>query len=287
MKIAIFGMGLMGGSFGRAVLKNTEHEVYGTDLNDNVLAKAELLSACTFRLTEKDLTEIDLVVLALCPKDVLKMMKEIAPKLKNGATIIDFAGNKREVFEEMQSLFAKFSHLNFVGVHPMAGREFSGISHSMATLFEHSYFVVTPLDDTPIQVVADLKSLFLQIGAEGVQIATAEEHDKMIAYTSQLAHVISNAYIRNPLAEKHSGFSAGSFRDMTRVSKLNGEMWTELFLENKDFLLEEIEIFEKNIAELKNAIQNGNRSELENILNDGTKMKELAELNRRNRRKND
>lgn len=285
MNIAIYGLGLIGGSIGRAITKKTRHKCFGFDIDCKTVEKAKLLSAIEDKVDDANIADMDLIVLALCPKTAIKTMNEILHRLKSGAVVIDCCGNKKEITEAMEKAKSKRADVEFVAVHPMAGREFSGISHSMATLFEHSYFIVTPTQNTKIETMAMLKQLFLDMGADGVEIANAEKHDEMISYTSQLAHVISNAYIRNQLSAEHAGFSAGSFRDMTRVSKINSEMWTELFLENSGNLLEQIEVFEKNLKELKIAIQSQDKQTLKSLLQSGNDMKQIAENARREKRK--
>ena len=165
----------------------------------------------------------------------------------------------------------------------MAGREYSGISHSTATLFEHAYIILTPVQ-TDLEAEERIRAFFLEIGCEGITTASAATHDKMIAYTSQLAHVVSSAYIRNPLSETYIGFSAGSFRDLTRVAKLNPDMWTELFTENKDNLVECIDVLQKKLSEYRDALVAGDSVKLRSALEEGTRMKEAAEKLRRDRK---
>ena len=285
MKIAIFGMGLIGGSLGRAILKNTEHQVFGYDLDESALLKADLLSAQTRSLDlDKDLPSVDMVIIALCPKATIGVMREIVGKLKDGAIVIDTCGNKRIIVDEMKSLKDEYPNLFFLGCHPMAGREFSGISHSMATLFEKAYIVITPVSQD-IAKLSAVKKLFLAIGAQDVEICSAVKHDEMIAYTSQLAHIVSSSYVKNGHSSEHAGFSAGSFRDLTRVAKLNPDMWTELFIENKDNLVSDIDEIIKHLTEYRNAIEAGDENELRELLADGVRQKEAAETARKERLK--
>lgn len=283
MNIGIIGMGLIGGSLGRAIIKNTDHKIYGYDIDDNALLKADLLKAQNYVLKESDFKKLDLVIFALCPNATINTMSEILPKLKDGAIIIDSCGNKRKVVENMKSLAKVYPKLNFVGCHPMAGREFSGISHSSANLFERAYIILVTVTNN-IETLCLVKKLFLDIGARDVEFCTAEKHDEMIAYTSQLAHIVSSSYIKSQNAVKHAGFSAGSFRDLTRVAKLNPKMWTELFIENKDNLIGEIDNIIKNLSDYKNAIEKGDEKTLFNLLNDGVLMKEKAEKVHKERR---
>lgn len=276
MVVAIFGLGLIGGSLGRAILKKTPHKVIGYDIDTEAVFKAKLLKAIDEEATDENIKSADIVVFALNPSIAILEMEKWAAKLKDGAIITDCCGVKRGVVSKMNELLKAYPNLAFVGVHPMAGREFWGISHSSASLFEKAYFIVTPVH-TPLDKLQNLKSLFLEIGCAGIEIASAEKHDKMIAYTSQLAHAVSASYIKNPLSSEHSGYSAGSFKDMTRVSKLNENMWAELFLENRDNLLWAIEDFEKKLNEIKMALKENDFERLKELLAESAKMKEIAD----------
>ena len=158
----------------------------------------------------------------------------------------------------------------------MAGREFSGFSHSQASLFEKSTMLIVPIK-TPIDALVTMKEFAQSIGCEGIVITTPEEHDEMISFTSQLAHIVSSSYIKNPLATTHYGFSAGSFRDMTRVARLNPQMWSELMLENSDYLVEQIEVLQKNLQDYKEALQKNDKEQLEKLLDEGRAIKEEVE----------
>lgn len=285
MKISIIGLGLIGGSIGRATLAKTEHTVYGYDISESVLLKAELMNAITERGTDESLSQSDMVIIALSPELTMSKMEEICPKLKDGTIIIDTCGIKRQVIDKMNELLEKYPDLHFAGVHPMAGREFSGIEHSMVGLYEHAFIIVVPVHPD-MRSLTLLKDYFLALGAEGLQISTAEEHDKIIAYTSQLAHVVSSSYVKNPLSKVYAGYSAGSFRDMTRVAKLNAKLWTELFLDNKDNLVVAIEDLQKHLEEYKEAIKNNDEEKLQSLLEEGTKIKAEADALLVARRKN-
>lgn len=281
MKIGIIGLGLIGGSLGRQIIKNTSHTVYGYDISEDAMLKAQMLNAYHERLdTEAEVIDLDILIVALCPEATIKTIRELAPRMKKGGIIIDTCGTKRKVVAAMSELEDMYPDVGFVGVHPMAGREFSGISHSTATLFEHAYIILTPIR-TDLESEEKVRAFFLETGCEGITVASAATHDKIIAYTSQLAHVVSSAYIRNPLSETYLGFSAGSFRDMTRVAKLNPDMWTELFTENKDNLIACIDDLRNRLGEYRDALAGGDDVKLKAILEEGTRMKEAAERMRR------
>ncbi len=286
MNIAIIGLGLIGGSLGRAIVSKTEHKVFAYDCDESALLKGSLLNAYHDRLTDDNVSDMDMAVFALCPTAAVAMMKDICPRLKKGAIVTDCCGNKRLVTDAMKELGAKYPEIRFVGAHPMAGREFSGISHSSASLFERAYVVIVPVTED-LDAMAAVKRLYKDIGAQDVEICTAEKHDEMIAYTSQLAHIASSSYIKNERSVQHAGFSAGSFRDMTRVAKLNPEMWTELFLQNADYLSENLADYIMRLSQFKLAIDKGDADKLRELLQEGVRMKEAAENARKERLKND
>ncbi len=156
----------------------------------------------------------------------------------------------------------------------MAGRECWGFSGSDADLFTDASMILTPTEHTPESALKFLSGLFASVGFGRITITTAQEHDSMIAFTSQLAHVVSSAYIKSPRARQHKGFSAGSYKDLTRVAKLNAPMWTELFLENADYLAEEIDTIIAHLAEYRQAITQGDGARLCGLLEDGKNIKE-------------
>lgn len=286
MNIGIIGLGLIGGSLGRALVKGTEHKVLGYDIDKSSMLKGQLLQAYTDELTDENISDVDVLVLAVVPSVAIKIMEKKAPLLKRGATVIDCCGTKRIVTDAMASVQKRHPYLSFVGVHPMAGREFSGIAHSTAGLFEKAYIIMVPVH-TPIDALVKVKRMFDEIGCEGVVVTNAEKHDRIIAYTSQLAHIVSSAYIKSPTSAEHVGYSAGSFRDMTRVAKLNPDMWTELFLENRVNLLHELDELIIHLNEYRNALDSDNASELNVLLETGVKCKEYAEKLRKEGASND
>jgi prephenate dehydrogenase len=282
MNIAIIGMGLIGGSLGRAIVKKTTHKVFGYDLDASVMLKAELMLACHEQLTDNNIKDMDLVLFAVRPAAAIASMRDIAGKLKNGAIVLDCCGTKRTITSEMRALSERYPLLQFIGGHPMAGREYSGISHSTPGLFEKAYMLITPVSAS-IEARATVKALFKELGCEDTIITTPEKHDKIIAYTSQLAHVVSSAYVKSPTAGEHAGFSAGSFRDLTRVAKLDPAMWTELFLDDADNLINELDILLKNLSDYREAIANRDAVRLETLLSEGVQCKEAAEQLRKER----
>ena len=285
MKIGIIGLGLIGGSLARQIMRNTSHKVFAYDVSDEVLKKGALLNAYHEILdVNAPILDVDILIIATNPRATLKILDSVVPRLKSGAIIMDTAGIKKEIVKKMQALKAVRQDVFFVGGHPMAGREFSGVSHSTATLFERAYIILTPVDIDDVPALEKMKEFFNEVKCEGITVSSYEKHDKIIAYTSQLAHVVSSSYIKNPLSAEHVGYSAGSFRDLTRVAKLNPTMWTELFLGNKEYLLQAIEDVEKRIAEYKEAIMNEDEQRLMELLQDGTEKKELADKKSREKK---
>jgi len=276
MIIAIYGMGLIGGSIGRTIVKNTKHYVIACDIDPSSMLKAKMLGAYHEEIDENNISKADLVIIAANPYQTLNLLEELPAKLKRGAVITDTCGVKRTIISKMEELKKIYPEVEFLGVHPMAGREFSGIAHSTTSLFEKAYFIITPVH-TGIEALVKVKNLFKEIGCEGVVTASADYHDKVIAYTSQLAHIVSSSYVKSPMSKEHHGFSAGSFKDLTRVAKLNPSMWTQLFMSNKDYLIEEISQLIEHLSEYKEAISGENFHELERLLSEGVKRKEYAD----------
>lgn len=276
MKIGIIGMGLIGASLGRAILAHTAYEVYGADINANTLERATELKAQTRALDESDYAKLDLVIIALNPETAIGEMKRVCPLLKDGAIVADTCGNKRAVCDAMAELKKVYPKLKFVGAHPMAGREYSGIEYSDPFLFKGSYMLLVPIA-ADAYAASVLSKLSREIGVKGVEICTAAEHDEMIAYTSQLAHVVSNCYVQNPLSQRHAGYSAGSFADLTRVARLNPDMWAELFLANRDNLTCCIDDMINRLGEFKSALENGDGDGLKKLLAYGSECKEMAD----------
>ena len=272
MNIGIIGLGLIGGSLGRTIIKRTEHKVYGYDLNTSVLDKAEVISALNFRLTKENAKDVDVLIISVYPRALDGVLKEFLPCLKQGAIVVDCCGVKRYTEEIMKNYVDKYKEITFIGGHPMAGREYSGIDHAITTLFDKAYMILSPIN-ADIFALDKTKKFFLELGFCSVVITNADNHDKIIAFTSQLCHIVSNAFIKNKTAEDHMGFSAGSYRDLTRVAMLNPTMWTELMLDNKDKLVPELKELIGNLNGYLQALESGNYEELYTLLDDGNKRK--------------
>lgn len=275
MEIGIVGLGLIGGSLAKAISQNTDHTVYGTDLSEQVVKKAVLVNAIEQQLTDELLPQCDIVIVALYPQATIEYVREHAHLFRKESIVVDCGGIKKLVCDTLIPLAEENGFL-FVGGHPMAGLEHSGFTYAKKSLFNNASMIFTPTKG-PIESMEKLKELFTSIGFTNIEISTAEEHDRKIAFTSQLAHVVSNAYIKSPTALEHSGFSAGSYKDLTRVAKLNEVMWTELFLENADNLAAEIDTLIGNLQQYSTAIRERDAETLCALLKDGREKKALID----------
>ena len=276
MIFGIVGLGLIGGSLARSIKFHSSNTVLGADLNETVLLQARMFSAIDDELTPDRIPECDVVLVALYPQDAVDYILKHIDSFKPGALVIDCCGVKRFVCERLFPAF-KGKSSTFIGGHPMAGREYSGFSYAQDDLFENASMILAPAPGTEIETIRTAKEIFLSIGFGRVRFTTPEEHDEMIAFTSQLAHIVSCAYVNSPLSGKHKGFSAGSFKDMTRVAFLNETMWTELFLENGDHLVEETDHLIENLTSLRDAIEGKDAERLKEILAESRRLKESLE----------
>ena len=268
MNIAVIGLGLIGGSMAKALKNQTHHYIYGCDIDETVVRRALLTDAINEPLAEGTLSECDLVIVALYPQAAVDFVTAHAGEFKKGAIVLDTCGVKQYVCSRLFPV-AKENGFVFMGGHPMAGLEHSGFAHSKNALFNDASMVLVPAKGTAIETVEKIMLLCRQIGFSNIQLTTPEEHDRMIAFTSQLAHVVSSAYIQSPTAADHEGFSAGSYKDLTRVAKLNEDMWTELFLENKDALASEIDSLAERLTAYSKAIKETDTETLREMLRKG------------------
>ena len=272
MKIAIIGLGLIGGSIAKAIKDNTDHTVYGADIQQSVVLRAKLIDAIDDELDDNKLSECDLVIIALYPEDTVKFISDKAGIIRKGSVVIDCGGVKRCICDPANRL-AEENGFTFIGGHPMAGVERSGIESSFGMLFNNASMILAPSPEIDIDTLHRVKEFFLSIGFGSITIVTPEKHDRVIAYTSQLAHVLSSSYIKSPTATEHHGMSAGSFKDMTRVATLNPKMWSELFIENKDNLVGEIDTLISHLQEYRDAINDGDSEKISALLEDGAQKK--------------
>ena len=272
MKIAVVGLGLIGGSLARA-LKGLENvTVLGYDIDESTVLQSKLFGVTDDVLTENNIGECDYIFVALYPQATEKFLEDNMKNIKKGTVVVDCAGVKTSICKKCFAL-ARTGGFRFIGGHPMAGKQFSGFKYSTATLFEKASMILVPDKDEKIETLEKLKDILVKIGFKSVTITTGEEHDRIIAYTSQLAHVVSNAYVKSPNSRVHKGFSAGSYKDLTRVARLNPRMWTELFMENKENLVNEIDGIIAELQKYSDAIKNNDEKELERLLEEGSRIK--------------
>ncbi|MBO4594159.1 MAG: prephenate dehydrogenase [Clostridia bacterium] len=272
MNIGIVGLGLIGGSLGRAIKNKTDGKVFAYDLDKDAMIKGKLLSAYDFTISDGNIKDIDILFFALYPKAFSSCVEDYVKKLKDGCVVIDLCGNKRKPVEIMKKLSEKYPKIVFTGGHPMAGREFSGVAHSTVNLFDGASMLITPVTED-LATLSEIKDFFLKIGFRQVIFTNPEEHDAIIAYTSQLAHLVSSSYIKSPTAKRQRGFSAGSFRDMTRVARLSPKMWTELMTDNADNLISELEGIIDRLSEYRDALKDKDEKRLYGLLEEGNELK--------------
>ena len=272
MTVGICGLGLIGGSMAKAY-KADGHTVLGYDKDPATLGYAMLDNICDGELNDETVSKCDLLFIALYPAVAIEYLKSVASLVRKDTVVIDLCGTKKSVCECGFALAAKY-RFTFVGGHPMAGTQYSGIKYSRATLFKGAPMVIVPHVFDDIAFLDRIKALLSPAGFSKITVTTAEKHDETIAFTSQLAHVVSNAYVKSPTAKVHKGFSAGSYKDMTRVAWLNEHMWSELFLENREPLLFEIDSIISSLSEYRSAIAADDKEKLTQLLRDGRIAKE-------------
>ena len=272
LTIGIVGLGLIGGSLARAVKKYTGASVLGMDVNHDTIREALEEGAIDEAITPSMLSRADILFLCLYPKAAVEFAEKNGAQISKEAVVCDVAGIKGWICEKMPPLAEKFG-FTYIGTHPMAGKERNGFSASDADLFQGASFLMVP-GGAEEKKVETLKRLAGEIGFSGVVVTTPEEHDRMIAFTSQLPHVLACAYVLSPCCENHRGFSAGSYRDVSRVARINETLWTELFLENRGPLVEELDLLLSHLSELRNAIEEGRKEELTQLLRRGRLVKE-------------
>ena len=277
MKIAVVGLGLIGGSFCKAIKAYTNHICLGVgrDINSKSVQMALHDDAIDKAIIPEELGEADLSIICLHPQGIIRFIKENQQYFRPGSIVIDAGGVKESIVSEVDDLL-KERGVIFIGCHPMAGREFSGYAYSLPDLYKGASIIFTPSEYVPEEAKKTVEQLARDLKFGRGVYTTPQEHDKTIAFTSQLAHVVSNAYIKSPTTRNESGFSAGSFKDLTRVAKLNEDMWTELFLMNQDALLYEIDTIIHSLQEYRDALASRDEDGLRGLLRDGRILKEWS-----------
>lgn len=272
MTVGILGLGLIGGSLARAYSMEG-HRVLCSVRNESMLSFAMLAGAVEAPLTPDNMAECDLILLAIYPEGSAAWLEKNAPYIRKDALVIDCCGVKQEICDRCFPV-AKQYGFTFMGGHPMAGTQFSGFKYSRANLFEGAPMVLVPDRFDDIELLDSAKKALAPCHFGSFSVTTAADHDRMIAFTSQMPHIVSNAFIKSPTALDHKGFSAGSYKDLTRVAWLNPQMWAELFLENKENLLFELETLIESLKKYHTAIENDDEATLVALLDEGKRRKE-------------
>lgn len=276
MKVLIVGLGLIGGSLAKALSAYTDAKVVGMDKDDKTLALALDEKSIAYIAGEADLVDADVTILAMTPKNIIRFVEENHQLMNKNGLVLDVCGVKRDIMACFREYFYNDGP-QYIGMHPMAGRELFGYEHSLVNLFQGASLVMTK--DPDIDYRIDWKILedyVYALGFRKLVPSTPETHDQIISYTSQLAHIVSSAYIKSPTMLREEGYSAGSFRDLTRVARLDEKMWTDLFLRNADYLSAEIEEIISHLVEYRDVLQSCDAEKLEKLLKDGRIRKEWS-----------
>ena len=272
MKVGIVGLGLIGGSFAKAY-HAAGHTVAAFDINETMLSFAKLDGAVTEDLTDDVIPDCDLILICTYPEAAVRYMEEKGPLFGKKPVVIDCCGTKGNIVDRGFALAKKYG-FTYIGGHPMAGTQFSGFKYSRADLYVGAPMVLVPSKNDDITFLDRVKTLLKPAGFGSITVTTAETHDKVIAFSSQLAHVVSNAYVKSETAKIHTGMSAGSYKDLTRVAWLNPEMWTQLFFDNRENLMAEIDTLIAHMKEYRDALADGDRETMKRLLEEGRRRKE-------------
>ena len=272
MTVGILGLGLIGGSLARAYALEG-HTVYAIQRNEDMLAFAMLSGAVHGKLDETTISECDLLLLAIYPGGSAAWLEKYAHLVRKDALVLDCCGIKQEICERCFPLAEKYG-FTFVGGHPMAGTQFSGFKYSRANMFVGAPMVLVPPRFDDMDLLDRVKAALSPCGFGSFSVTTASDHDRLIAFTSQMPHVISNAFIKSPTASMHKGFSAGSYKDLTRVAWLNAPMWAELCMENRENMMFELDHYITSLQAYKKALENSDLDALTTLLEEGKMRKE-------------
>ena len=275
MKVGIVGLGLIGGSMAKSIKARTGHTVFGIARSEETLMMARMCGAIDAPLTQENLSQCDLILIAIRPAAAIEWVRRNAADISKSAVVVDLCGVKRVVVESIAPIAEQYGFA-YIGGHPMAGKERGGFTSATEDLYVGASMILTPDKRTDMQLLEMLKAFFLDVGFANLTFSTPDEHDRIIAYTSQLAHIVSSAYIKSPEAQRRRGFSAGSFRDMTRVARLDEDMWTELFLDDADYLTKEVGELIHHLTEYQEALQARDAEKLHALLKDGREKKATA-----------
>lgn len=272
MNVGILGLGLIGGSLARAYAKSG-HNVYACEIDEDILSFAQLAGVVCDRLDQSTIRCCDLILLSVYSDASASWLEKNGQFISQDTLVIDCCGIKTDICRRCFSVADEYG-FTFVGGHPMAGSHFSGFKYSRSNLFQGAPMVIVPPRYDDPELLQRVKDALSPCGFKSFSVTTAEKHDKMIAFTSQMPHIISNAFIKSPTALQHRGFSAGSYKDLTRVAWLNPEMWSELFLSNKDHVLYELDYLMQSLQAYRDALEADDRCALTALLDEGRRRKE-------------
>ena len=272
MNILVVGLGLIGGSVCKALKKYTTHFVAGSDINKDI-EFAALRDVAMDEAFTGDYSGFDLIIMALFPDATEAYLRENISKMPKTALLTDVCGIKGDFSRRLRDLAAG-NGLRYIGIHPMAGKEFGGYHNSSADLFQKANFIIAPHEGAADEDIETLRIISSEIGAGKIVVTSPENHDKMIAYTSQLAHIVSSAYVKSPELGLECGFSGGSFQDMTRIATMNERMWTDLFMQNRENLIFELDTLIENLNKYSEALRNADSDEMLRLIAEGRQLKE-------------
>ena len=272
MAVGIVGLGLIGGSMARAV-KQAGYPVYGTDIDRPVLLKARMLEIVDEELTDDNLRDCSVVILGIYPGATVEWLRAHGQYINRETVVMDTCGVKKAVCGPAWEIADRYG-FTFVGGHPMEGAARIGFDYSDSAMFRKASMILCPRDDATLERMKQLKDVLDAAGFGRYVMTTPSHHDEMIALTSQLPHVLSSAFVMAPNCLKHQGYSAGSLRDMTRVAYLNETMWTELFLDNRQNLLKELDGLIGRLTDCRDTLAGGDAEALKALLKAGRERKE-------------
>lgn len=272
MNVGILGLGLIGGSMARAFAK-AGHTVFACEKDESILSFAQLSGAVHGALDERSIGSCDLLLLAIYPDGSASYLEKNAHLVNKNALVLDLCGIKEEICRRCFPLAEQYG-FTFVGGHPMAGSHNSGFKYSRSNLFQGAPMVLVPPRFDDMQLLQRVTDALAPCRFGSFSVCTAAEHDKLIAFTSQMPHVLSNAYIKSPTALGHKGFSAGSYKDLTRVAWLNPRMWAELCMENRENMLFELNTYMESLQAYQKALEERDMDTLTALLDAGRRRKE-------------
>ena len=277
MIAGIVGLGLIGGSFAKAYHEAGE-TVYAFNRSKEVLDFAMLDGTVAAPLTDENIGECDIIIISVFPEAAAEYLEKMAPHISKNTIVVDACGTKRKVTELCFPIAEKYG-ITYIGGHPMAGTQFSGYKYARSNMYHNAPMVLVPPRFDDIELLSRVEKLLAPCGFGRYSVTTAEDHDKMIAFTSQMPHILSNAFIKSPSARNHKGFSAGSYKDLTRVAWLNPYLWSELILENREFVQFELDYYIESLLKYKEAIDNDDMDTLVKLFAEGRKCKEEVDGN--------